>query len=78
LLLFSCFYYLFGFFRSSVGLCSSNILCGYCSANDHTVHPELRGGYLAFTLQVFMFFQSHLLKKLFLLKIKRSFHLSMP
>lgn len=24
----------------------------FCSASDNTVHPDLRGGYLAFTLQV--------------------------
>jgi nitrate reductase NapE component len=56
------------FVISSVGFCSADILCTYCSANDHTVHPELRGGYLAFTLQVFMIFQFHLLTKLFLEK----------
>ena len=65
------------FFLSSVGLFSSNIQCCYCSANDHTVHPEFRGGYLAFTLQVFMFFQSWLLKFFFLEEYK-DFHLSMP
>lgn len=49
----ACLISLFVFFLlSSVGLCSSNIQCCYCSANDYTVHPEFRGGYLAFTLQV--------------------------
>ena len=60
------------FVISSVGFCSADILCTYCSANDHTVHPELRGGYLAFTLQVFYILSVPLIDKVILRKIKRS------
>lgn len=34
----------------------------FCSVSDHTVHPDFRGGYLAFTLQVFLVLWSLLLE----------------
>lgn len=56
------------------------VLYSYCSISDQSVHPDLRGGYMGFTLQVLLFIHcvNRLLVELHLFNLKKEKFSTLP